>query len=100
MHHQGRLVPPYQSNSSSEDNENQENFWNFDKKFKKKDQKRHLFELFYQFTPRSEFEKSLLLGILPKNNLRESRKKVKKGLDDDFQATLRAREVQDVDLFF
>ena len=45
--------------------EKDENYWELEKKFKKKGSKYHLSNLLYNFTPKSEFEKALLLGVLP-----------------------------------
>ena len=64
---------PQNSASKSSSNyhekvEKEENYWELEKNFKKKGKKYHLSELLYNFNPKSEFEKALLLGVLPDQN--------------------------------
>ena len=50
MLQRGQAVPPP---PNSEDDDSQENFWDYDKEFSKRDQKQLLNELLYQFIPSS-----------------------------------------------
>ena len=56
MHHHGRQVHPYNSDSKSEDSDSRENLWDYETKFNEKDQKHLLSELLFQFSPSSSFD--------------------------------------------
>ena len=61
-------MPKKHSKSSSdsyEKIEKDENYWDIDKRFKKKERRHNISQLLYNFTPKSDFEKALLLGVLP-----------------------------------
>ena len=61
-------MPQKHSKASSDSNENvgnDLNYWDLDKRFKKKERKQNISQLLYNFTPKSDFEKALLLGVLP-----------------------------------
>ena len=60
MHHQGRKLTQNYTDSETDDNN-----WDIDKKFEKRESEKDLYKLLYQYTHKSEFDKALLLGVLP-----------------------------------